>query len=185
MGMSLLSWLGLAPDDGGGRAPDGITEVARPLAALGADRARFLALLAFQLARVADVDRHVSDAELARIAAELAGWGGLPLDQATLVARLARARHAAEGETLGFLAARELRDLASRDDKLALLHCLFAVAAAEDAISSAEEEAVRQVARELELSNEDYLDVRRAWSEQRAVIRDAPWRGGPARGRGS
>jgi uncharacterized tellurite resistance protein B-like protein len=176
--MSFLSWLGLAPDDGGGRAPDGIAEVARPLAALGEERARFLALLAFQLARVANVDLDVSDAELARMAAELADWGGLPLEQATLVARLAKARNLAEGETLGFLSARELRDLASRDDKLALLHCLFGVAAAEDAISSAEEEAIRQVARELNLSNEDYLAVRRGWTEQRAVVRGAPWRKG-------
>lgn len=169
--MSFLSWLGLAPADHPAPEPDAIAALAAPLQALGPARARFLALYAFSLARIANVDAHVSDAELGRIERELAAWGQLPPEQAALVARLAKEQNQLSGATLNHLAARELRELASPEEKLAILHGLFAVSAADDDVSVDEEEAIRVVARELLLTNDEYLWVRSRYREQRAVMK--------------
>lgn len=168
--MSLLSWLGLAPADDLRREPDAIEALALPLQALGPERARFLALYAFVLARVANVDAHVSDDELARLERELADWGRLPPDQAGLVARLAKEQNQLTGATRNFLATRELRDLASHEEKIAILHGLFAVSAADD-VSGAEEEAIRGISRELLLTNDEYLWVRSRYREHRSVTK--------------
>jgi len=169
--MSLLAWLGLAPADSTPRDPDAIAALMAPLQALGPARARFLALFAFTLARVANVDADVSDVELARIAREVAEWGRLPHDQAALVAGLAKAHNQLSGATGNFLASRELRDAASHDEKLAILHALFGVSAADDDVSVAEEEAIRGISRELLLTNDEYLWVRSHYREQRAVMK--------------
>ncbi len=169
--MSLLSWLGLAPADDATRDPDAVEALMAPLLALGPERARFLALYAFTLARVANVDAHVSDAELARVERELADWGRLPPEQAALVARLAKERNQAQGATWNFLATRELRDLATQDEKVAILHGLFAVSAADDDVSGDEEEAIRAISRELLLTNDVYLWVRAQYREHRSVVK--------------
>ncbi len=169
--MSLLTWLGLAPADGHAGDPDPIEALMRPLQALGPERARYLALFAFLLARVANVDFRVSDAELARMTRELVTWGRLPPEQAAAVALLAREQNQLTGATENFLAARELRDLASHDEKIAVLQSLFAVSAADDEITGAEEEVIREISRELVLTNDEYLWVRRQYREQRAVMK--------------
>lgn len=169
--MSLLSWLGLAPAEDARRDPDAVEALMAPLMALGPERARFLALFAYALARAANVDADVSDAELARIEREVAHWGQLPAEQAALVARLAKAQNQLTGATGNFLVVRELRDRASHDEKLAMLHALFAVAAADDHVSVAEEEAIRGISRELLLTNDEYLWVRSHYREQRAVMK--------------
>jgi uncharacterized tellurite resistance protein B-like protein len=169
--MSLLSWLGLAPSGGRPGELDPIEALMAPLLPLGPARARYLALFAFLLARVANVDAVVGDGELARMGRELATWGGLPPEQAAAVARLAAEQNQRTGATENFLAARELRDLASREEKLAVLQSLFAVSAAEEDISVAEEEAIREISRELVLTNDEYLWVRSQHREQRAVMR--------------
>lgn len=167
--MSLLSWLGLAPADDRTRDPDAIQVLMGPLLALGPERARFLALFAFVLARVAHADAEVSEAELGHIRHELATRGQLPMEQAALVARLAAEQHHLAGGTHGFLATRELRDLASHEEKLAVLDCLFGVASADRHLSGVEEEAIRGISRELLLGNDEYLWMRARYREHRAV----------------
>jgi len=169
--MSLLSRLGLAPAADQPGELDPIEALMAALLPADPARARYLALFAFLLARVANVDSVVGDAELARMARELVTWGGLPPDQAALVARLAGKQNQLTGATENFLAARELRDLASRDEKIAILQSLFAVSAAEDDISGAEEEAIRQISRELVLTNDEYLWVRSQYREKRTVMK--------------
>jgi hypothetical protein len=44
------------------------------------------------------------------------------------------------------------------------------VSAADEAISVAEEESIREVARELLISNPEYLAIRSAYREKRAVL---------------
>jgi hypothetical protein len=73
-----------------------------------------------------------------------------------------------------------LRDRASPEEKQALLHSLFAVAAADETITVPEEESIRQISRELLLTNDEYLGIRTAYSEKRAVMkREAPPPGSP------
>jgi uncharacterized tellurite resistance protein B-like protein len=171
--MSLLSWLGLAPAEGRPGDAEPIESLMRSLQPLEPGRARFLGLFAYLLARVANVDSQVSAAELARMERELVTWGQLPAGQAAVVARLAAEQNRLTGATVNFLAARELRDLASWDEKIAILQSLFAVSAADEVISGEEEEVIRSVSRELVLTNDEYLWVRSQYREKRAVMKMA------------
>jgi uncharacterized tellurite resistance protein B-like protein len=167
--MSILEWLGL----GGRRRDDGdvIHSIARQLDSMDPAAARHLALFAFLLARVANVDQDVSEAELREMERIVETYGGLSAGQAALVTQIARAQNQLFGETRNFLAGREFRDVATEDQKRELLHCLFAVSAADDSISVAEEEAVRAVARELLLTNAEYIAIRTAYRDKRAVLK--------------
>ncbi|HVP66500.1 MAG TPA: TerB family tellurite resistance protein [Anaeromyxobacteraceae bacterium] len=169
--MSILEWLGLAPAHGGDGDPDAIRRIERELDSMDPARARYLALFAFLLARVADVDLNVTDAETREMEKLVEEKGGLPPPQAALVVAIAKAENRLFGATQNFLAAREFRDLASDDRKRELLDCLFAVAAADGAISVAEEEAIREISRELLLGNDEYLAIRGNWRDYRAVLK--------------
>ena len=167
--MGILDWLGLGaprPQDDG----DAVQRIARELEAMPPAAARHLALFAFLLARVANVDQDVSDAETAEMERVIESFGGLTRAQAVLAVQIAKAQNRLFGETQNFLAAREFRDSASDEQKRALLHCMFAVSASDDSISVAEEEAIRAVARELLLTNDDYIAIRSAYREKRAVF---------------
>jgi uncharacterized tellurite resistance protein B-like protein len=171
--MSILRWLGIAP----ARAEqdtDAVHRIVRELESMEPARARWLALFAFLLARVADVDLAVSEAETREMERIVERIGGVPAPQAALAVQIAKAENRLLGATQNFLAAREFRDLASPGEKTDLLYCLFAVAAADDSISVQEEETVRQVAKELLVSNDEYLAIRSTWRDKRAVLRASP-----------
>ena len=55
--------------------------------------------------------------------------------------------------------------------KLALLDCLFAVAAADEIITSEEDNVVKQVASELKLSHDDYIAARVRYKQFLAVFK--------------
>jgi len=163
----------------GERAParedgDAIRKIARELEALPEERARFVALFAFLLARVANVDALISDVETREMQRLLERWGSLPASQAALVVEVAKTQSRLFGSTQNFLAAREFRDLATEDEKRALLHCMFAVCAADDEITIPEEETVREVAKELLLSGDEYLAARSEYREKRTVLKGWP-----------
>jgi uncharacterized tellurite resistance protein B-like protein len=168
---SILEWLGLAPAAPGPAADaDAVHRIVRQLESLPPERARHLALFAFLLARIADVDLEVTEAEARAMERIVEEEGRLPPDQAALVVEIAKAENRLFGATRNFLAAREFRDVATEEEKRGLLHCLFAVGAADGSISVAEEEAIREVSRELLLGNEEYLAIRSRWRDQRAVF---------------
>jgi len=170
--MPLLDWLGLGkrPRDVDGDS-DAIRRIVRELEAMDPGAARHLALFAFLLSRVANVDQVISEDETRAMENLVEAFGGVTPSQAALVVEIAKAQNRLFGETHNFLAAREFRDLASEDQKRDLLHCLFAVSAADDSISVAEEETVRAIARELLLTNGEYIAIRSAYRDKRAVLR--------------
>ena len=79
-----------------------------------------------------------------------------------MIVRVAReaARHS--GGTDDYLVTREFERIATREEKLELLDCLFAVGAADDSILTVEDNEVRRVASELKLEHADYIAVRAA-----------------------
>jgi len=172
--MSVLDWLARARSraaEGAGSGDDVIHRIVRELDAMEPAAARHLALFAFLLSRVANVDQHVSGEETRAMEALVETYGGVSAAQAALVVEIAKAQNRLFGETQNFLAAREFRDHATEDQKRDLLHCLFAVSAAEDAISIEEEEVIREISRELLLTNDEYLAIRSAYRDRRAVFR--------------
>jgi uncharacterized tellurite resistance protein B-like protein len=168
--MSFLEWLGLArqrPEED----TDVVRRIVRELEAMDPATARYLALFALLLSRVANVDQDVSEAETREMERLVETYGSIPTAQAALVVEIAKVQNRMFGETHGFLVGRELRDTASEAQKRDILHCLFSVSASDDSVSVAEEEKIRQISRELLLTNDEYLAIRSAYRDKRAVLR--------------
>jgi uncharacterized tellurite resistance protein B-like protein len=123
-------------------------------------RARYLAAFAYLLGRVAHADQQVSPEETSAMEAVLRDHGGLPQDQAMVVVHLAKTSNLLFGGTANFLIAREFGALATYDEKLALMRCLFAVSVSDEAISMAEEGEIHRIANELRIDQADLIALR-------------------------
>jgi len=169
-GMSILRWLGL--ESGGAGAPvDSVGAVEQALDGLDPARARYLACFAYILSRVARADSHVADDELRLMERIVSERGGLPLEQAALVIQIATREGLRHGGTEDFIVTREFAGLADREQKLALLNCLFAVSAVDQSIQTVEDNAIRQVASELRLEHSDFIAARAAHAAHLRVLR--------------
>ncbi|MBI4484423.1 MAG: TerB family tellurite resistance protein, partial [Acidobacteria bacterium] len=69
---------------------------------------------------------------------------------------------------------REFREIASDAQRQELLECVFAVSAADEAITAEEEAQIWQIASELGFSHPQYIQVRLRFSDKRTVLRDRP-----------
>jgi uncharacterized tellurite resistance protein B-like protein len=168
--MSLLRWLGL--DDGGeGPEVDSLGEIEKALTDLEPAQARYIAGFAYILSRVAGADHHISDEESALMEQLVAERGNLPNEQAALVVRIAKTQTTRHRGTEDFIVTREFGRTATREQKLALLDCLFAVSSSDESIRTIEDNEVRRIASELKLEHADFIDVRSAHSKHLHVIK--------------
>ena len=88
--------------------------------------------------------------------------GGLPAEQASLVVWIATGEGLRHGGTEDFIVTREFAAIADREQKLALLDCLFAVSAVDRTIHTVEDNEIRQIASELRLEHADFIAARSA-----------------------
>ena len=177
--MSIIEFLGLGGKEKGAEASAETETVRRIVAALDQmdpERARYLAGFAFILCRVARADLKITTSETETMERILAERGALPLEQAILVVQMAKTQNILFGGTENFLVTREFNRIATREQKLALLDCLFAVSA-DDWISTIEENEISRICGELHLTHDDFISLRSAYREQLAVLRK------PAEGR--
>jgi len=144
---------------------------------MDSDQARWIAAFAMVLARAARADLDISSEELSAMQKIVHEVGGLPEEQASMVAEMAAHRNELLGVTEDYLATREFRRLATAVELECILRCLFAVCAADDSIALVEEEEVRQVASELGFTHEQFVAARSAFREQREVLRGFRSRG--------
>ena len=155
---SIRAWLGVDSADTHECAP--LRETLQALDHLDPDRARYLAAFAYLLGRVAHADQDVSAEETRAMEALVLEQGQLSQDQAMLVVQLAKTSNLLFGGTANFLVAREFSNLASYDQKLALMRCLFALSATDEAISTAEESEIHRIANELRIDHPDLVALR-------------------------
>ena len=152
----------------------GDTETVRKIAAaldrLDPERARYLAAFAYLLTRVASADLKVSDVETREMERIVVEKGGLPEEQAVLIVQMAKTQNLLFGGVENFLVTREFRDISSVEQRIGVLHCLFAVSTADHVISSAEETAIRKIASELLLDHADYVEVKSAYRDRLATL---------------
>jgi uncharacterized tellurite resistance protein B-like protein len=168
--VSLLKWLGLAEDlaeDDSSRV-DSLGEIERVLTGLDPLEARCLACIAYILHRVARADHEISDDESALIERLLVDRGALSPERAALVVQIARTESLSHGGTEDFLVTRQYAAVATREQKLALLDCLFGVSATDRSIRTVEDNEIRRIASELKLDHSDYIAVRTAHVEHLA-----------------
>jgi uncharacterized tellurite resistance protein B-like protein len=148
-----------------------VRRIVRELDKLPPERARYLAAFAYVLSRVAHADLDISEVETARMVELVSRAGNLAAPQATLVVEIAKSQSRLFGGTENFLVTREFRAIASDIERRELLDCLFAVSAADDAISADEESQIAQIAGELGFPHADYVKARLAYSDKRTVLR--------------
>ena len=72
---------------------------------------------------------------------------------------------------VNYLVTREFERIASREQKLALLECLFAVTAADEEITGVEDSVVKQISEELKLSHDDYINARSRFKQHLSVFK--------------
>jgi len=170
--MSILKLLGLKVSEiQDGPDTQAIRKIADQLGRLEPDKARYLAAFAYILSRAAHADLTISDKEtrtMERIVSEI---GNLPAEQAVLVVHMAKSQNLLFGGTEDFLVTREFEKIATREQKLALLECLFAVSASDESISVAEDSVIRQITSELKLDHRDFISVRSEFRDHLEVLK--------------
>ncbi len=170
--MSIFDLLG--PERAEPRGAAGQTETVRKileeLDRLPPERARYLAAFAYVLSRVARADLKVSPDETRAMERIVIEHGGLPEEQAMIVVQIAKHENLLFGATEDFLVTREFRQISTPEEKLALVDCLFSVAAAEELVSSAEDREIRVIAAELGLTHQDFIAVRSRYRDRLSVL---------------
>lgn len=171
--MSILDLLGLgrAPGKAGHGDTDTVRRIVAELDRLDPDRARYIAAFAYILGRVAIADREISDAETRTMERIVTERGALPEAQAVMVVQIAKSQNQLFGGTEDFLVAREFDRMASYDQKLALLECLYVVSATDATITVAEDQEIARVALELKIEHADVVRARLAHREYLSVLR--------------
>jgi uncharacterized tellurite resistance protein B-like protein len=185
--MSIMRFLGLdrqqtagAGSGGrsGGQSGSADTETVRrivdALDRLPDPEARQLAAFSYILSRVARADLEISPEETRAMERIVQEMGGLPEEQAILVVQMAKHQSLLFAGTENFLVTREFNRLASPEEKLRLLECLFAVSAADASISAEENHEIRRIASELDIEHRDVVAVRSAFREHLAVLKPPP-----------
>jgi uncharacterized tellurite resistance protein B-like protein len=155
---SIRAWLGVDTPERPEHAP--LRETLEALDHLEPDRARYLAAFAYLLGRVAYADQHVSSEETRTMEALVREHGQLSDDQAMVVVQLAKTSNLLFGGTANYVVAREFAELTTYDQKLALMRCLFALSATDEAISTAEEGEIHRIANELRIDHPDLVALR-------------------------
>ncbi len=150
-----------------------VRRIVAKLDALPPERARFLAGFAYILARAAHADLDISAEETAVMEAAIRDLGELDEAHAVLVIQMAKFQSRAKFGTEDFLVTREFADLATDDQKLAVVRAAFAVGAADDEISSAEAQTVNEIAYELGIDRPTLNALRAAYVDQFSAIRAA------------
>jgi uncharacterized tellurite resistance protein B-like protein len=107
------------------------------------------------LARVAGVDEKVTAAEKGAMQNALLRYWKLSAEQAALVIEVALSE---EAQYLDFFRlSREFGDYFSYEESLSMTRALFAVAAADGAVSFAETEEIRSIASGIKLSHQEFI----------------------------
>ncbi len=178
--MSVLKFLGLAggqPDasdvNSSGEASDTDTmrRIAAQLEQMNEDAARYLAAFAYILSRVAHADSEFSDEETRKMEEVVRGFGHLSAPQAALVVEIAKSQVRLFGATDNFLVTRRFKEMATPEQCVELLDCVFAVSAADDSISTAEEGQAGQIAKELGLTHDEFVAARLTYKDHLESLR--------------
>lgn len=174
--MSFRRFLGLEPDRPVAPVPyeagetDTVRRIVARLESLPPEHARFLASAAYIVARAANADLRINDAEVAAMEQVLVE-GGLDEAQAVLVVEMAKLQALLAGATEDYLVTREFREISTEEQRLAVLRACYVVGAADDAITGVEDVVLGQIARELDLDHEQVLPLRREFADRFSAVR--------------
>lgn len=171
--MSILNIIkrNLVKDRGVHTTTETVRKISRELDKLDPKHAKFIACFAYLLSRVAAADLTISRDEISMMEKIIMEKGGLPEEQAVIVVQMAKTQSVLFGGTENYLVAREFRDMANHKERLALLDCLFSIAASHDSISTLEDNEISQIADELRIEHRDFISIRSGYRDQLAVLK--------------
>jgi uncharacterized tellurite resistance protein B-like protein len=151
-----------------------VRKITQALDKLDPERAKYIAAFAYLLGRVARADLRVSPEETRAMERIIMERSRMPEEQAILVVQMAKTQNVLFGGTENFLVSREFNSMAVLDEKLILLDCLFAVAAADGSIATVEDNEISQIADELRIEHRDFIAVRSRYRDHLAVLKNSP-----------
>ena len=176
--LDLFGWGKQEPQaDSSSAETETVRRIVEKLDHMEPDRARFVAAFAYVLSRVAGADMHVSEEETRAMERIVMQYGGLSEDQAIIVVQMAKNQNLLFGGTENYLVTRELNRIASREQKKAILDCLFAVSAADESITTVEGNVIRQISDQLRLDHADFIESRSKYREYLAVLKKKDGKG--------
>jgi len=143
-----------------------VRRIVSAMEALPEDQRRYVAAFAYILGRAAHADLRTTDEERALMERTVWELGGIPEAQAVLVVEIARSQNELYGGTEDYLVTRQFRESTSEDQRLALLRCCFAIGAAEGSISAEESAELNQIAKELDLGDEQLNAIRAEFTDR-------------------
>lgn len=150
---------------------DTVRKIVGKLDQMPPEQARYVAAFAYILSRVARADMNISVEETAEMERRVMTVGGLPEELAILVVQMAKTQATLFGGTENFLVTHEFHEMATREQKLALLRCLFAVASADLDISTVEDREIRLINDELQLTHDDFIAARLEYKQYLSVLK--------------
>jgi uncharacterized tellurite resistance protein B-like protein len=164
--------LGLPESDQGERGDtDTVRRISGQLERLPADKARYLASFAYVLARVANADLEIDDAEVREMEAIVRRLAQLSEAEAALVVQIAKSQAQHLGGTENYVVTREFREIASKEQRAELLECIYAVAAADGTISGDESTEILLIAEELGFTRPEANALRARYRDKLSALR--------------
>jgi uncharacterized tellurite resistance protein B-like protein len=171
---NLLRFLGISRADAPNRsqqADEALDPIVEALEGLEPGRARFFAAFAYVLARVAGADLVIEPSETESMVETLSELTGIAEPEARLAIEIARARMEDLEASHNYLITREFGKLSETAEKIQLLECLYAVAAADGVITGDESNEVASIAEEIGLSRADAIALRSRFRDKLAEFR--------------
>lgn len=147
-----------------------VRRIVAQLSALPPREGRFLAGFAYILARAAQADLLITDEETQLMERYLQGYGGLSEAQAVLTVEMAKSQSRLHGGTEDYLVTREFSEIATEEQRVALVRCCFAVGATDASITAEESAEIREIARELGLSRDQTNAIANEFRDKLSVI---------------
>jgi uncharacterized tellurite resistance protein B-like protein len=173
--MSLLRFLGLGRTaDDQAWEPDSLVALGRRLEGLPPAEARLAAAFAYLMARIAGADLRADASERGSMIQRIEAFAGLPRERAELLIDAALEALADYGATDNHLVARAYRDMASPDERIDLVRCLYAVAAADETITTDEDNEIFEVARLIGVAHSDVIALRSEWRDHLGTFKGLP-----------
>jgi tellurite resistance protein len=149
-----------------------VRRIVAKLEAMPPERARLVASAAYTLARAANADLDISDAETTVIEQALQQRGSLDEATAVLVAEMAKFQAKTVGGTEDYVVTREFAALATDEQKADMLRACFVISAASGSISAEESAEVNQIAKELDLDPEVLSGIRAEFHELLSSVQE-------------
>jgi uncharacterized tellurite resistance protein B-like protein len=162
----------LSRETGSSKETETVRKITQALDRLDPERAKYIAAFAYLLARVARADLNISPEETEAMERIITERSGLPEEQAIIVVQIAKAQSVLFGATENFLVAREFKEMSDYPGRIALLNCLFAVAAGDRSISTVEANEISQIADELRIEHRDFISIRSKYRDSLAVLQN-------------